>query len=311
VELGLQDSILFNAATVSSGPLGFLPIPGKAVGSQGITSLGMSRGNGFSFSASNESVNIFVRALETQGKTQVLSRPRLVTLHNRRASIDVGQEIYYPGAVSSNQGGIAQSPEALSVGTALDIIPRIMPDGMIAMGIYVRRSGVAGWRDIVLVNGTSSMPDLNTATTATTINAMDGETVIFSGLITEEKISSNTSVPLLNKIPVLKHLVEYDKKDCRRSELLIAMTPRIIRTPEDMVVQNRQEQERMSWCIRDVVKMTGDRSIQRRSDQWYSDEVRHTYGTPMQLNESQLPSESKMPPMPMPPPPTLPTIETK
>jgi len=138
---------------------------------------------------------------------------------------------------------------------------------------------------------------------------MDGQTVIFAGLITEEKTSTNLSIPGLNKIPVVKHFFEYDLKSSNQSELLIVMTPRIIRTREDIDLLNQQERERMHWCIRDVVRLTGDYSIQRRSDEWYPSEVRHSYGTPVILHESQLPAEDKVPkPIPI---PMFPTIETK
>ena len=300
VEFGLQDSILFDRATsvnsvfpgLSAGNPASAALAG-GVGAQGITSLGVGKGNGFSFSASNESVSIFVRALETRNKTQVLARPRLVTLHNKRAQIDVGQEVpYVSNFTQNNSGNPTVSTDREQVGTSLDIIPRIMPDWMIAMTVFVRRSSVSRWVDVAQ---DISLPELNTATTQTTINAMDGETVIFSGLITEEKISRNTSVPVLNKIPVVKHFFENDTKNTKRTELLIALTPRIIRTREDLNLLNQQEQERMQWCISDVIRMTGNPGMRRRSDEWSPSEIRYTPGTSIPLNDSQLPAESKIP----------------
>lgn len=291
VEIGLQDSILF------SQPLptlpGFLQMPGKAIGTQGITTLGVGQGNGFSFSASSESVNMYIRALETRNKTQVLSRPRLITIHNRRAQLNVGQVIPYAGDVTySTQGNPIIGQNQQDVGTQLDITPRIMPDGMVSMAVLVVRNSVAAWHDIV--PGVRS-PELNNASTSTTINAMDGQTVIFSGLISEEKTSNNTSVPVLNKIPVVKHFFENDSKITRRSELLITLTPRIIRTQADLGRLNKQEEERMHWCVSDVVKLTGDGSIRRRSDEWYPNEVPYSPGTSGRLNDSQLPAENKIP----------------
>jgi len=306
VEFGLQDSILFDRATSINPASSVFPslsasnpsdsVYAGSVGAQGITSLGVGQGNGFSFSASNESVSIFIRALETRNKTQVLARPRLVTLHNMRAQLDVGQQVPFASGATVGMGGtiVPNRPEMLPVGTALDITPRIMLDGMVSMAVFVERSSVAGWRDI----GGTDMPELTTATTSTTINAMDGETVIFSGLITEEKTSKNTSVPVLNKIPVVKYFFENDSKNLKRTELLIVLTPRIIRTQEDMNRLNRAEQERMQWCISDVVRMTGNHGMRRRSDEWSASDVRYTPGSSVRLNDSQLPAENKIP-MPM------------
>ena len=322
VEFGFQDSILFGTTTstgigqsiiqtvtpaINNGILG--PVTGTvpfantgSVGTQGITRLGMPNGTGFSFAASNEAVSIFVRALETQNKTQVLSRPRLVMLHNRNAAIEVGSRLpYEAGGTITTQGSVNTSTGFITVGTILDVTPRIMPDDMIALALYVERSNLASWVNI----GNGQAPQTRVTTAQTTINAMDGQTVIFAGLITEERGTVNNSVPGLNKIPVIKHFFEYDSKTYRRSELLIVLTPRIIRTGEDMMKRNQQEYERMQWCVSDVVKLTGDHSIRRRSDAWYPGEVRHTHGTPVILNETQLPSENRIP-IPM-----FPTIETK
>ena len=301
VELALQDSILFNSAagTTGSGLLnpGNIPfvrsaaggVSPRSIGTQGVTSLNMPNTGGFSFAASGESLSMFIRALETRNKTQVLSRPQLKTLHNRRAQIQVGGSLPYVGDMQfNNAGNPVASTSQLDIGTILDITPRIMSDGMVAIAVYIERSGLEEWVDIG--NGARA-PATNMTTAQTTINAFDGQTVIFAGLISETKTTGNTSIPGLNKIPFVKHLFEYDSKDCRRTELLIMMTPRIIRTQEDMEMMNQQERERMHWCISDVVKMTGDNSIKRRSDEW--NEVQHRYGTPTQLQDSQLPQEKK------------------
>jgi type II secretory pathway component GspD/PulD (secretin) len=173
-----------------------------------------------------------------------------------------------------------------------------MPDGMISIALYVERSSESesGGRTI---NGSVIYPINNTNAT-TTINAMDGETVIFAGLITEKKTSINVSVPVLNKIPLIKHLFENDFQSCNRNELLIVMTPRIIRTQADLDLLNQQERERMHWCAMDVIKLTGNSGMRRRSDEWTPTEVRHTYGSPTQLSPQQLP-----------PAPIFPLIETK
>jgi type II secretion system protein D len=299
VEFGLQDSILFDRATsfnsIFPGLSAGNPTSGSlntgSVGTQGITSLipGNAATGGFAFSASSESVSILVRALETHNKTQILSRPRLVALHNRRAQIHVGQIVPYPGSVSQNTYGNQTSIDQEEVGTFLDVTPRIMPDGMIALGIYVSRSSISGWETI----GEVRAPLLNETYASTSVYAMDGQTVVFAGLITEEKTTENRSIPGLNKIPVIKHFFEYDSKSTIRSELLIVMTPRIIRTREDIDLMNQQERERMHWCVSDVVTMTGDCSVLRRSDVWSPSEVRHSYGAPLILHDSQLPVETK------------------
>ncbi|MCL2710727.1 MAG: hypothetical protein FWE95_07590 [Planctomycetaceae bacterium] len=310
VEFALQDSILFSNATNTRGRLnlstGTVPFfdtgSTSAVGSQGITSLiPQTATGGFAFAASSEAVSIFIRALETQSRTQILSRPRLVTLHNRQAQIEVGSVVPYAGGTTMTNVGTQTTISERSVGTILDITPRIMPDGMIAIALFVERSSISGWRAI----GEFDMPILNNTTASTTVNAMEGQTVIFAGLITEEKTTTNRSVPGLNKIPVVKHFFEYDSRENKRSELVIMLTPRLIRTDEDMMLLNQQERDRMTWCVSDVVRLTGNYGMKRRSDEWYPTEVRHIHGAPVILHESQLPAENRIP-VPM-----FPMIETQ
>ena len=307
VEFGLQDSVLFNRAmggtavpnTLFPGLIAGNPIAGNssAVGTQGVTSLGVGQGSGFSFSASGESVSIFVRALETQSKSQVLGRPRLVTLHNRRAQVVVGESVPYNAGTTITDGGTTNtSTTFMDVGTTLDITPRIMPDDMIAMAVYVQRSNLI---DIVDVGG-SRAPHTRVTDATTTLQAMDGQTVVFAGLISETRRTLNNSIPGLNKIPVLKHFFEYDSKTNDRSELLIVLTPRILRSQEDMNSLNQKEFERMQWVTSDVVKLTSNPHIRRRSDVWQMHEVRHTFGDTAPLQETQLP------PVPM-----FPVVETR
>ncbi|MDR0705375.1 MAG: hypothetical protein LBF88_10360 [Planctomycetaceae bacterium] len=318
IEIGLQDSLLFDRSLGDPLSPGFLfadPAKGLplgnvrsgTVGTQGITSLGTGREvqgiGGFTFSASSESVSVLVRALEEQGKLRVLSRPFLTTLHNTRATINVGQDIPTVAASGvsnnySNSGDINSTVEYKKVGTILDIIPRVTADGQIIMGVYIEKSSVGAITDGVpiMVSGGNALnaPKLNLTNAQTTVSAWDGQTVVFAGLITEQKETTNRSIPGLNKIPVLKHLFEYNSIKCERSELLIVLTPMIIRSERDMQIFRQQEASRMHWCINDVVKLTGNSKMKIRGDEWLPDEVPYIPAAPTILDESQLPSDEKV-----------------
>jgi type II secretion system protein D len=318
IELGLQDSLLFDRSLISDGALapGFLfgdPSQGLplgsvktgTVGTQGITSLGTGRTNdsgigGFTFSASSESVSVLVRALEEQGKIRVLSRPFLTMMHNTRATINVGQKV--PRITSTNNTSYAGNTTSdfvyEPVGTILDIIPRVTADGQIVMGVYIERSSVGAIADgiPIMVSGGVALnaPKINSTNAQTTVTALDGQTIVFAGLITEQKETVNKSIPGLNRIPVLKHLFEYNSVRCERNELLIVLTPTIIRSETDMQILRQQEASRMHWCINDVVKLTGNSKMKIRGDEWYPTEVPYIPAAPVILDESQLPSDEKV-----------------
>jgi len=154
------------------------------------------------------------------------------------------------------------------------------------MAVFIERSSLV---DFVDIGAGGRAPHTRLTRANTTINSMDGQTVVFAGLIAEEKISNNFSIPGLNRIPVIRNFFEYDSRESRRSELVIVLTPRIIRTQEEMNALNIKEYERMAWCIADVLKLKDDPNIRRRSEVWSKDEVRHTHGTSMPMQGPQVP----------------------
>ncbi|MDR2170077.1 MAG: hypothetical protein LBP59_08045 [Planctomycetaceae bacterium] len=308
-EIGLQDSILFERSIGGLPGFGFgtnaaLPtgnVRAGTVASQGISHLGVDRSGigGFTFSASSESVSILMRALEEKDKLRVLSKPQLITTHNMRATVISGQRVPFVGNTTmSNYGDPIYTTEWQDVGTTLDITPRITADDQIVMALYVDRSSMGAEADGITTSYSSGnaikTPKINQVRAQTTISAMDGQTIIIGGLITEQKESVNRSVPVLNKIPVVKHFFEYESQKTTRSELLIILTPTIIRSDADMEKLKQQEYARMHWCLNDVIKLTGRSEMRTRTDDWLSTETPKIKGTHTKLNESQLPPEENI-----------------
>jgi hypothetical protein len=100
-------------------------------------------------------------------------------------------------------------------------------------------------------------PIINTTQAQTTVSARSGQTVILGGLITKDRATVDRSVPYLGDIPVLGSLFRYDFIAENRTELLIIMTPYIVRKPEDSDWLLQMEAERMSWCLADVINVHG------------------------------------------------------
>ncbi|GHT25397.1 hypothetical protein FACS18942_00090 [Planctomycetales bacterium] len=205
------------------------------------------------------------------------------------------------------------STDFYEVGTILDLLPRIMPDGVIALGIHAERSSVSESDGIVIAISDGqpiTSPRVNQAIAETVIHARDGQTIVFAGLISEEKTTTEKSVPFLNRIPVVKHFFEYKTTRCNRSELLIILTPTIIRNEADVEILRQQEASRMHWCINDVVKLTGNSGMRMRHDEWSPSEIPVIHGEPVILDERLLPSEDKIQMM-YPAPKLAPKSETK
>lgn len=239
------------------------------VGGQGISNFELGRTNeqlgfgGLVLSASSQNVSVLLRALRESRRVDVLSRPQIRTLDNQPAFIQVGQRVPRIVGSSANQFGQTNSVELENVGLILGVTPRISPDGKVVMEIDAEKSSLGteqnGIPIAVSVDGTVvRSPRVDTTTAQATVSAADGETIVLGGLITKENTYVHRTVPILGEIPILEHLFRYDSNIDRRTELLIILTPHIIRTPEDNERIRQAEMARMSWCACDVYSLMDD-----------------------------------------------------
>jgi type II secretion system protein D len=327
IELGLQDSILFDRSTLSdllttstqtSTSSGIITqqnivsatnTPGfnfnnstlgnsgsasalsraSAVGGQSLSSFGVGRTNstlgygGLVLSASSENISLLVRALQQSQRIEVLSRPQVMTLDNQPAYVQVGQRVPYINSASiTTAGNQINTIQLQNVGIILGVTPRISPDGLVVMEIDAEKSQTGpeaeGVPISVLTNGqVIRAPRIETTTAQTTVSAMDGQTVVLGGLITKSKETTARRVPYLSDIPILGNLFKYDSKDDERDELLIIMTPTIVKSDDDIERLRRTEAARMSWCLADVVSIHGDIGVRGRYDHWHDSETQVIY----------------------------------
>jgi general secretion pathway protein D len=271
VELGLQDSLLFDRGVVLGDPTTLSNLTqGNLLAGQTVSTFNLGRSSassgygGMVLSAGNESVNILVRAMQDAGRLQVLSKPSVMALNNQVAFVQVGARVpRITGVTTTPQGGSQNSTTDEDVGILLRIQPRINDDGLVVMIIDVEKSEVGpaatGIPIAVSTNGqVINSPQINTTTAQTTISAYTGQTVVFAGLIQKNRAVTSRRVPLLSDIPVLGRLFRFDAESEARKELLIFMTPHIMHDKTDTDMLNFVESERMSWCLSDVVEMYGD-----------------------------------------------------
>ncbi|MCA9189301.1 MAG: hypothetical protein KDA99_26940, partial [Planctomycetales bacterium] len=239
------------------------------VGSQGISNFAVGRGNdalgfgGLVLSASSQNVSVLLRALQESRRVEVLSRPQIRTLDNQPAFIQVGQRV--PRIVGSvvNQNGQSNSVALENVGLILGVTPRISPDGTVVMEIDAEKSNLGTEQDgipvAVSIDGTViRSPRVDTTTAQATVSAADGETIILGGLITESEQQLHRQVPFLGDLPLLRHLFSYDSMLAKRTELLIILTPQVIRNSADSERIRQMEMARMSWCAADICRIHGD-----------------------------------------------------
>jgi type II secretion system protein D len=309
VELGFQDSVLFNRSLINpenfqtidvstsnpgtgvvtttqqivsqEGVPGFLfnnnqignnlspsANPSK-VGSQGLSSFSLGRINGdlgfggLVMSASSEAVSVLIRALSAKRDVQVLSRPQIRTVDNQLAEIFVGQQVPVITATNINPlGGISPvigAPQ--QVGIILQVTPRITPDGVIVMETIANKSAISGQGVPLLTDpatGAVVESQIFDVTEAhATVAVPDGQTIVLGGMITKAEDTLERKVPWLGDIPILGAAFRYDGTSTRRTELLIFMTPRIVKNSLDSEMIKQVEIERMHFLECDAEEIHG------------------------------------------------------
>ena len=197
------------------GSQGALGAGGAALGSSSLF---------YSFVSDN--LQVALKALETNGRTQVLSAPSLVVMNNQQAQIQVGDNIpISQTTVNTNVSNTTlSSVEYLQTGVILDVVPRINPGGLVYMDIQQQVSNA----DLASISGNQTNPNISTRSVSTQVAVQSGQTVLLGGLIKQDNAESGSSVPYLGKIPGLRWLFGTTSKSKARTELIVLITPRVI-----------------------------------------------------------------------------------
>ncbi len=218
---------------------------------------------GLVLSASSQNVTVLIRALQETRELHILSRPLVRTLDNQPAFIQVGQRVPRIAGSSVSTYGQANTIVNENVGLILGVTPRIAPDGNVVMEIDAEKSKVGpeaeGIPVAVSMDGTIiRSPRVDTVTAQATVSVADGETVVLGGMISTEMESFQRRVPFLSEVPLLGQLFRYDSTNKKRAEMLIILTPHVIRTREEGERIKQAEFARMNWCAADVYELYGD-----------------------------------------------------
>jgi type II secretory pathway component GspD/PulD (secretin) len=212
-------------------------------------------------SASSENVSFLLRALQQTERVDVLSRPQVMTIDNEPAFIQVGQRV--PRITGSTITTVGQQNNIVleNVGVILGVTPRISPDGRIIMEVDAERSSVnpvSSGIPVTTSNGVViNSPTFDLTMAQTTVSAIDGGTIVIGGLITNSNDVTHRRVPLLSDVPILGWFFRYDSTVKEKTEMLIILTPHIVRSPADAERVRKMEECRMHWCLGDVNAIDG------------------------------------------------------
>jgi type IV pilus assembly protein PilQ len=212
---GSQQS-LQEARDAAAGNSSTITFPGALAVDLGVSGEGASS-FAIGWGSDDFLVDLELSALESDGQAEVVSQPRVVTADRQTASIKSGEEIPYQEASSSGATSVSFKEAVLS----LEVTPQITPDDKIIMDLVVNQDS----RGEV----TAGIPSINTNQVTTQVLVGNGETVVLGGIFQSEVATQTTKTPFLGDIPYLGRLFKRTEKIDERSELLIFITPKIIK----------------------------------------------------------------------------------
>jgi general secretion pathway protein D len=174
-------------------------------------------------------VPVTIDLMKSVGTTNVLASPRIRARNHEKANILIGQRV--PVITSStvvlNGGnGTNTNVEYVDVGLKLDVEPTIYLDGDVAIKVNLEVSSIIS---TVQVNDTVAY-QIGTRNASTLLRLKDGETQILAGLISDQDRRTSTHIPGLGDMPILGRLFGSRKDDVEKTEVVLSITPRIIRT---------------------------------------------------------------------------------
>ncbi len=188
-------------------------------------------------SIASDDFGLLVRALEEQGRLQVLSRPSVTVNNNESAEIQVGDDVAIVDSVSTFlNGNTSANVVRRNVGILVQVTPTISSDGFVRLEIEPEISNLSN-RTTQVGQGIES-PIIAQRRVETVVTVMDGQTVVIGGLIQHNSEDRKTKVPLLGDIPGIGRAFQTDQFSDVRTELLIIMTPKIIRGAADVDLQS-------------------------------------------------------------------------
>jgi general secretion pathway protein D len=193
---------------------------------------------GLSFLYQGNGIEATLNALKTVNDVKVLSAPKLMVMNNHTASIEVGNEVPISTGSALNittSAPIVNSIEYRDTGIILKITPRVNSGGLVLLDIAQEVSDVEN----TSTSGIDS-PTFEQRKIATSVAVQDGETIALGGLIKNQVTKGRSTVPILGDIPVLGHLLGDTTGSLVRTELVVLLTPHVVRAPVDARAVTRE-----------------------------------------------------------------------
>ena len=194
---------------------------------------------GLKYGILSDTLETLLMALEKNTKVNILETPRILTLDNHEAVINIGQEVpYLESTQETATGGVLTSYDFRDVGVILTVLPRINKSGTVTMDVNQQINSLI---EFTLFNA----PVIAKREAIASVTVKDGHTMIIGGIIQDNKTETVHKVPILGSIPFIGGLFKRQESKIEKTELMVFITPHIVRTPEEADEITRKQQSNL------------------------------------------------------------------
>jgi general secretion pathway protein D len=209
---------------------------------------------------------LLLKAEASKGNVNIISSPSLMVLNNQEASMQVGDEISLAtsslsgitGANNNTSNGFNNTQQQQrKTGVKLKVKPRVNANGMVILDIEQSIEDVQPKKE-----GDTGNPTILTREINSSVAVQSGETLVLGGLIREKNTNDKNGVPFLHQLPLIGPLFGGTTIDKARTELVILITPRVVKTQQDTRVVTDEFRRKLTG-------MYEDPAIPRKKKEWY------------------------------------------
>ncbi len=207
------------------------------------TNLGQAAlATGLKYSIISDNVNVLLHAMLTRNDVKVLSTPSVTTADNVQALITIGQNLPYVSNSTLTSGGNQNNVISWqNVGITLQVTPHVNGSSDV-IGLDVDQT----INELIGTNTTLNAPIYANRQAQTSVNVRDGQSIVIGGIIQDSKNNATTGVPILSEIPLIGHLFKATDYQKTRTELMVFLTPHILKTEADVAAINCETRKSLS-----------------------------------------------------------------
>jgi general secretion pathway protein D len=219
-----------------------LNIRDSGLGSQVGTNFGVANATGgLTAKVMEANFEAAIRALETVGKLDVLSRPYILASDNQLATITVGQQVpFITNSRTTDTGQTINTIQYQDIGIILNVTPHINPEGLVILDVAPEVSALTG--ETVPISENLNAPVFAMRSAQSRVAIRDGQTIVIGGLMEDRNTQTVDKVPFLGDIPVVRFLFSRNQTKKEKTELLIFLTPHVASSTQRLQDISRQEE---------------------------------------------------------------------